>query len=156
MAGIFRGLLFHRRLYSNSLSPLSSHCKKRPPCISRNSIFLPRAHLPSYIRLATRLYTSSNGDSRDSDGDGGENKEKEGKGEKLEEDAEGKEEGEGFETSDLELLPVPRHHAIAPVNIPDYFPEIPLLPLSRNPIFPRFVKMLEVRGQVSPPPNNKI
>ena len=49
--------------------------------------------------------------------------------------------------SDLEgLLPAKIHqHAIASVSIPDNFPEVPVLAISRNPIFPRFVKMLEVR-----------
>ena len=39
---------------------------------------------------------------------------------------------------------VPKQHAIAPVSVPDNFPEVPILAISRNPIFPRFVKMLEV------------
>ena len=54
---------------------------------------------------------------------------------------------EGFEDGeslDLEMLPLARHHDIAPVNIPDHFPEVPVIPISRNPLFPRFVKMLEV------------
>lgn len=39
-----------------------------------------------------------------------------------------------------------QQHAIAPVSIPDIFPEVPVLPVSRNPLFPKFVKLLEVRG----------
>ena len=35
--------------------------------------------------------------------------------------------------------------ALAPVAIPDIFPEVPVLPISRHPIFPKYVKMLEVR-----------
>lgn len=42
------------------------------------------------------------------------------------------------------LAPVVKQYAVAPVSIPDRFPEVPVLPISRNPIFPRFVKMLEV------------
>ena len=42
------------------------------------------------------------------------------------------------------LAPIVKQYAIAPVSIPDRFPEVPVLPISRNPIFPRFVKMLEV------------
>lgn len=38
-----------------------------------------------------------------------------------------------------------QQYALAPVSIPDVFPEVPILPISRNPIFPKFVKMLEVR-----------
>lgn len=51
------------------------------------------------------------------------------------------EDGEGS----LELLtPVVKQYALAPMSIPDRFPEVPVLPISRHPIFPRFVKMLEV------------
>ena len=34
--------------------------------------------------------------------------------------------------------------ALAQVVVPDVFPEVPLLPVHRNPVFPRFVKMMEV------------
>ena len=34
--------------------------------------------------------------------------------------------------------------ALAPITVPDLLPEIPVLALSRNPLFPRFVKMVEV------------
>ena len=34
--------------------------------------------------------------------------------------------------------------AIATISIPDTLPEVPLLVLNRNPMFPRFVKMVEV------------
>lgn len=34
--------------------------------------------------------------------------------------------------------------ALAKVIIPDEFPDVPLLTVPRSPIFPRFVKMLEV------------
>lgn len=45
----------------------------------------------------------------------------------------------------IELLPAHNKiHAIAPVTIPDNFPEVPILAIARNPIFPRFVKILEV------------
>ena len=33
--------------------------------------------------------------------------------------------------------------ALAAVSIPDSFPEVPILAITRNPIFPKFVKMLE-------------
>lgn len=42
-----------------------------------------------------------------------------------------------------------QQNALAPVSIPDVFPVVPVLPISRNPIFPKFVKILEVRrGQL--------
>ena len=38
-----------------------------------------------------------------------------------------------------------QQNALAPLSIPDVFPVVPVLPISRNPIFPKFVKILEVR-----------
>ena len=52
-------------------------------------------------------------------------------------------ESDGDESLGL-LAPVVKQYAVAPLSIPDRFPEVPVLPISRNPIFPRFVKMLEV------------
>ncbi len=59
-------------------------------------------------------------------------------------------EGEGHDEDEggalgIELIPASKMHAIAPVSIPDNFPEVPILAISRNPIFPRFVKILEVK-----------
>ena len=55
-------------------------------------------------------------------------------------------ESEGREEEEEETV---RHlhqqFALTPVSVPDIFPEVPVLPVSRNPIFPKFVKMLEVR-----------
>ena len=99
--------------------------------------------------------TSSNGDG-EGDGKGGE-----GKGEaKNGENASGGEEGEGVAREDTESFvqkeleenglvrsrDSQQQQAIAPVSIPDIFPEVPLLPVSRHPVFPKFVKMIEVRG----------
>ena len=41
-------------------------------------------------------------------------------------------------------LDTPISQALAPLNIPDKFPDVPVLAVGRNPLFPRFVKMLEV------------
>ena len=38
----------------------------------------------------------------------------------------------------------PDYGALAPVMVPEIFPRVPLLCVHRNPVFPRFVKMLEV------------
>ena len=38
----------------------------------------------------------------------------------------------------------PEYGALAPVMVPEVFPRVPLLCVHRNPVFPRFVKMLEV------------
>lgn len=108
--------------------------------------------------IGKKLYCSSSGG--EESGGGGEGKGEasaEAEGEEEEEVREGKqkaeegreggegERGGGEEHLDLEILPVPRHHAIAPVDVPNLFPGVPVLPISRNPLFPRFVKMLEAR-----------
>ena len=41
--------------------------------------------------------------------------------------------GGGFATS-----------ALSPINIPDYFPNVPVIAINRNPVFPKFVKLIEV------------
>ncbi len=73
-------------------------------------------------------------------------------GEEKEEGGEKEGESDGEDGGSFEaLIPaVAKHHAITQVTIPDNFPEIPVLPVSRNPIFPRFVRMLEVRAQMNP------
>ena len=77
------------------------------------------------------------------EGDGeGEGEEGEGDEKSVESGAESGGEEHEDEMS-LEAI-VPKQHAIAPVSVPDNFPEVPILAISRNPIFPRFVKMLEV------------
>lgn len=38
----------------------------------------------------------------------------------------------------------PSTMALSPMTVPDYFPNIPLLAVSRNPVFPKFIKMIEV------------
>lgn len=38
----------------------------------------------------------------------------------------------------------PAAGALTQVIVPDVFPEVPVLPVHRNPVFPRFVKMMEV------------
>ena len=38
--------------------------------------------------------------------------------------------------------------ALAQIGVPDNFPEVPILPVLRNPIFPKFVKLIEVNNIV--------
>lgn len=33
--------------------------------------------------------------------------------------------------------------ALAPMTIPDVFPHLPLIAVTRNPVFPRFIKIIE-------------
>ena len=87
------------------------------------------------------LATSKDGE--DDDGGGGENKG----------DVDG---GEGTgdvdthdeEEEELDLVPHPfsrRSASPAEVTVPEDFPEVPILALSRQPLFPKFVRILEVR-----------
>lgn len=46
--------------------------------------------------------------------------------------------------------------ALTPMTIPDVFPHLPLIAVTRNPVFPRFIKIIEVMrapilASVSPP-----
>jgi len=69
----------------------------------------------------------------------------EGEGEGEESDVEsGTDESDVDEMSLEAINPASHQHAIASVAIPDSLPEVPVLAVTRNPIFPKFVKMLEV------------
>ena len=35
--------------------------------------------------------------------------------------------------------------ALAPLTVPEVFPNVPIIAVRRNPVFPRFIKMVEVR-----------
>ena len=78
------------------------------------------------------------GDEGGGEGDGG----GDGEAEKSEDGEVGSEEDR---EDQLELGPA-HHRAIAPVTVPKWLPEVPVLTVTRNPLFPRFVKMLEVRS----------
>jgi len=43
--------------------------------------------------------------------------------------------------------PIPTMNALAPIQIPDFYPKVPIVAVSRNPLFPRFVKMLEITNK---------
>jgi Lon-like ATP-dependent protease len=60
--------------------------------------------------------------------------------------------GDGPNKKDPEVIiedktgahPDPTQGVLTQIAVPDVFPEVPLIPVHRNPVFPRFVKMLEV------------
>lgn len=60
--------------------------------------------------------------------------------------------GDGSHKDDPEVViedktgisPDPTQGVLTQIAVPDVFPEVPLIPVHRNPVFPRFVKMLEV------------
>lgn len=39
----------------------------------------------------------------------------------------------------------PQMTALTPMIVPEVFPNVPLIAVSRNPVFPRFIKIIEVR-----------
>jgi hypothetical protein len=57
--------------------------------------------------------------------------------------------GNSSDGGDMDLPPLgeppqPIMNALMPIKIPDDYPKVPLIAVSRNPLFPRFMKMLEV------------
>lgn len=85
------------------------------------------------------LATSKDGEDSDDEGDG--KKQVEGGSRSGEVDMHEEEEEE------LDLVPHPfsrRSASPAEVTVPEDFPEVPVLALSRQPLFPKFVKILEV------------
>lgn len=54
-----------------------------------------------------------------------------------------KEEEEKLETLHTPLV-MPSMNALAPQTVPELLPQVPCLAIARNPLFPRFVKMLEI------------
>ncbi len=47
----------------------------------------------------------------------------------------------------LPTLPIPSMTALAPIQVPEYFPKVPLIAVNRNPLFPRFIKMIEISNK---------
>ena len=45
-------------------------------------------------------------------------------------------------------LPIPSLVALAPLQIPDFLPRLPIIAINRNPLFPFFIKMLEVMRHI--------
>lgn len=41
--------------------------------------------------------------------------------------------------------------ALTPLLVPEHFPNVPLIAVTRNPVFPRFIKIIEVRGRRARP-----
>ena len=104
--------------------------------------FWRRGSLLSNIQRS--LATSKDGEDGDNDGD-----------EKKEVVEEGPSSQEADiheeEEEELDLIPHPfsrRSAPLAEVTVPDDLPEVPVLALSRQPLFPKFVKILEVSSLV--------
>ncbi|XP_030075462.1 lon protease homolog, mitochondrial [Microcaecilia unicolor] len=52
---------------------------------------------------------------------------------------------EGGESADDAAAP-PTMTALAPLLVPEVFPNLPLIAVTRNPVFPRFIKIIEVKN----------
>lgn len=46
----------------------------------------------------------------------------------------------------------PQMTALTPMMVPEVFPNVPLIAVSRNPVFPRFIKIIEVNAPGSSQP----
>lgn len=46
----------------------------------------------------------------------------------------------------------PQMTALTPMMVPEVFPNVPLIAVSRNPVFPRFIKIIEVKMRGNDPP----
>ena len=128
---------------SRSLTVLSRSAVRTPPSLlntsSTNVVAFVKPRQPFWHHLSVyRAYSSSSGADEGGEEEGGERKPAD------EQDSD----GDGDEGLSL-LAPIVKQYAVAPVTIPERFPEVPVLPISRNPIFPRFVKMLEVCLQIN-------
>ena len=77
----------------------------------------------------TRYLCTSSKDGQDDDNNKNDDKE----GSVYEDDGDDSDDDDGTMT-----------HALAPISIPDYFPNVPIIPINRNPLFPKFVKIIEV------------
>lgn len=58
-------------------------------------------------------------------------------------------EDEGGETTEMPQPPPVtggplNSSALSPINIPEYFPIVPVIAINRNPVFPKFVKLIEI------------
>uniref|UniRef100_H3B5F1 Lon protease homolog n=1 Tax=Latimeria chalumnae TaxID=7897 RepID=H3B5F1_LATCH len=54
---------------------------------------------------------------------------------------------EGGEGGDGVAYSAPTMTALTPLMVPEVFPNVPLIAVSRNPVFPRFIKIIEVKNQ---------
>ena len=150
----------------HAVKQLRVFCMSQAP---RRGYFLvsaaKRAHSPSYfigskqdlssifyswrrgnllVNIERSLATSKDGGDEDNEGD--EKKEMEEVSSSGEVDRHEEEEEE-----ELDLVPHPfsrRSGSLAEVTVPEDFPEVPVLALSRQPLFPKFVKILEVSSLV--------
>ena len=141
-------LLYVCRNFGSSHLIASSGCV---PALQGGFWSKPRVlgRLGAHVNGMRYCSTTSGGDEEEGDGkeEGNDEGEKEGELDAEEEDDLWDEQIKEQDMKEGGLVGIRggQQYAIAPVSIPDIFPEVPVLPVSRNPIFPKFVKLLEVR-----------
>lgn len=85
--------------------------------------------------MSARLL-DENANGKKDDDDPPEKKEKDGAEESTAEESAGNRSPTGTQ--------MPPMNALAPIQLPDFFPQVPCIAISRNPLFPRFIKMIEI------------
>ncbi|GBL95773.1 Lon protease, mitochondrial [Araneus ventricosus] len=106
---------------------MNSICSAYTPYYNLNNVFLRNFHSSPVVLYCTQKKDDSSGSSSSSDG------------------------GDGNEDSETEpeLEPPPQYTpphmgALTPMTVPDVWPVVPVLAVSRNPVFPKFIKILEI------------
>jgi len=124
--------LFHNsaRTFSSGTSALLSQSFH-----SLSDKFCPQPLYAHSTRPFAALYSSEASGNQGSDGDGKDD------GAKPEQEVEKEEEAEDPAHQPPVNFPM---SALTTMAVPDFFPNVPVLAISRNPVFPRFVKMIEV------------
>lgn len=127
---------FHRRSISSLFSARNTiNYVNYQSSTIQNKLSRSSNHIGSNIRIQSR-FLSSEPPQDGGDGDGDSVNDKDGSQPPASSSPGDFSQGAGFGA--------PNIMALTPISIPDVFPKVPVIAISRNPLFPRFVKMIEV------------
>ena len=119
--------------HSSSVSLLSKHLPT--PSLFGFALKVKNASRLDHARLLSSMSSSGGGGEKSSgNGDGEE-------GGSAEEQAEAAADDDVSQSEPMN----PLMGALSTMNVPEIFPKVPVIAVGRNPVFPRFVKMLEVQ-----------
>ncbi|XP_052280606.1 lon protease homolog, mitochondrial-like isoform X2 [Dreissena polymorpha] len=128
-----------RQFHNRSRTLTSTFSRKDPTTnVYQNNLFA-RFHNGRIPFNETRVFYSSRAASADSPGSDGDGDDK---GDSKPDDTPTEQEGVEVQTSVTYPM-----SALTTTTIPDYFPNIPVIAINRNPVFPRFVKLIEVNDK---------